>query len=82
MSGVKRESRPGDTPYNGLKGEASPRKECLSRVQRNERVGISLVNLYERIIENLPFRSKGQKANAFHGCEKYASTAVKRDTNF
>ena len=34
----------GDTPHNGLYGEASPEKGTFSRLQVYERVGISLVD--------------------------------------
>ena len=39
----------GGSPYNGLYGEASPERGTSFRVQVNERVGISLVEVYKRV---------------------------------
>ena len=41
----------GGTPYNGIYGEAPPEMGTFLRlqVQRYERVGISLVEVYERV---------------------------------
>ena len=45
------ESRGGEgTPYKGLYGEAPPERGTFSRLQVYERVGISLVVVYESII--------------------------------
>ena len=41
--------RGGGTPYNVLYGEASPERGTSFRVQVNERVGISLVEVYKRV---------------------------------
>ena len=35
------------TPYNGLYGEAPPERGTFLSLQENERVGISLVEVYE-----------------------------------
>ena len=39
----------GATPYNGLYGEASPERGTIFRLQVYERVGISLVEVFERV---------------------------------
>ena len=44
------------TPYNGLYGESPPEMGTCYQLQVTERVGISLVEVYERV-GNLPFRS-------------------------
>ena len=36
------------TPYNSLHGEALPKRGTFSRLQENERVGISLIEIYEK----------------------------------
>ena len=41
----------GGTPYNGLYGEAPPEKGTVFRLQVYERVGILLVEVYERVCE-------------------------------
>ena len=38
----------GETPYDGLYGEAPPERGIFFRLQVYERVGISLDELYER----------------------------------
>ena len=38
----------GETPYNGLYGEAPPERGIFFRLQVYERVGISLDEVYER----------------------------------
>ena len=38
----------GDTPYNSLYGEALPKRGTFSRLQEYERVGITLVEIYEK----------------------------------
>ena len=48
---------PGDTPYNGLYGEAPLDRGTFFRLQVYERVGISLVEVYER--EGKSFGPKG-----------------------
>ena len=40
---------PGDTPYNGLYGEAPPERGIFFRLQVYERVGISPVEVYKRV---------------------------------
>ena len=40
---------PGGTPYNGLYGEAPPERGTFFRPQVFERVGILLVEVYERV---------------------------------
>jgi len=40
---------PGGTPYNGLYGEAPPERGTFFRLQVHERVGILLVEVYERV---------------------------------
>ena len=37
------------TPYNGLYGEAPPKRGTFFRLQVYERVGISLVEVYKRV---------------------------------
>ena len=62
----------GGAPYHGLYGEALPGKDTFFRIQVHERVGISIVEVYE-IKGNLSFRSvKGPKrANRpFYGYER------------
>ena len=39
---------PGGTPYHGLYGEASPGKDTFFRTWVQKRVGISIVEVYER----------------------------------
>ena len=39
----------GGTPYNGLYGEAPPKRGIFFRLQVYERVGISLVEVYKRV---------------------------------
>ena len=38
-----------DTPYNGLYGEAPPERGTFLTLQVYERVGISRIELYERV---------------------------------
>ena len=38
----------GGTPYDGLYGEAPPERSTFFRLQVYERVGISLVKVYQR----------------------------------
>ena len=45
----------GGTPYNGLYGEAPPERNTFFTLQVYERVGISRVEVYERV-GNLSFR--------------------------
>ena len=40
---------PGGIPYHGLYGEASPGKDTFFRTRVHKRVGISIVEVYERI---------------------------------
>ena len=40
---------PGGTPYHGLYGEASPGKDTFFRTRVHKRVGISIVEVYERV---------------------------------
>ena len=40
---------PGGTPHHGLYGEASPGKDTFFRTRVHKRVGISIVEVYERI---------------------------------
>ena len=40
---------PGGIPYHGLYGEASPVKDTFFRTRVHKRVGISTVEVYERI---------------------------------
>ena len=37
------------TPYNGVYGEAPPKRGTFFTLQVNERVGISRVEVYERV---------------------------------
>ena len=39
----------GGTPYNGLYGEAPPERGIFFTLQVHERVGISRVEVYERV---------------------------------
>ena len=38
----------GDTPYNSLYGKALPKRGTFFRLQEYERVGITLVEIYEK----------------------------------
>ena len=59
-------SFPGATPYHGPFGEAPPERGTFLRFQVYERVGISIVEVYE-IKGNLSFRSvKGPKGLTDH----------------
>ena len=40
---------PGDTPYDGLYGEAPPERGIFLRLQVYDRVGISLAEAYKRV---------------------------------
>ena len=40
---------PGGTPYNGLYGEAPPERGTFFRLQVYKKVGISRVEVYERV---------------------------------
>ena len=48
----------GDTPYNGLHGEASPKRGTFSRLQVYERVGISPVEVYELVGKSVTWSVK------------------------
>ena len=39
----------GDTPYNGLYGEAPPERGTFFRLQEYKRVGISQAEVYKRV---------------------------------
>ena len=41
------------TPYDGLYGEAPPERGTCCRLQVHERVGISLVEVYKRVVESV-----------------------------
>ena len=41
----------GATPYNGLYGQTPPKRSIFFRPQVYERVGISLVEVYDRVRE-------------------------------
>ena len=43
----------GGTLYNGLYGEAPPKRGNLFRLQVYERAGISLVEVYERVVKSV-----------------------------
>ena len=43
------EEHPGGTPYDGLYGEAPPKRGIFFRLQAYERVGILLVEGYKRV---------------------------------
>ena len=66
----------GGTPYNGLYGEAPPEMGAFLRLQGQgyERVGISLVEVYERVEKSVS--SVGKKVQKsyqihfMHGCGK------------
>ena len=40
---------PGGTPYNGLYGEAPPERGTFLTLRVHERVGISRIEVYERV---------------------------------
>ena len=57
----------GDTPYNGPYGEASPERGILFRLQVCERVGILLVEVYERIVKSvISVYKKAQNSKQIH----------------
>ena len=64
------------TSYNGLYGESPPERGTFFRLQAYERVGISLVEVYEMV----PFISvckkaqEGYQLDVFYGCEKVKKT--------
>ena len=43
----------GGTLYSGLYGKASPKRGNLFRLQVYERAGISLVEVYERVVKSV-----------------------------
>ena len=43
----------GGTLYNGLYGKAPPKRGNLFRLQAYEGVGISLVEVYERVVKSV-----------------------------
>ena len=43
----------GGTPYDGLYGEAPPERGIFFRLQVSERVGISLVEVYQRAAKSV-----------------------------
>ena len=51
-------TRGGETPYNGLYGEAPPERGTFLRLPVYERGGISLVEAYGRVEMNVIFGSK------------------------
>ena len=57
----------GATPYNGLYGEALPKRDIFFRLQVYERVGISLVEVYKRVGKSV---TVGLIDEEFCGCEK------------
>ena len=65
----------GGTPYNGLYGEAPPEMGTFLRLQGQgyERVGISLVEVYERVGRSVISvgKKRVQKGHAFCGCENF-----------
>ena len=48
----------GGAPYNGLYGEASPKRGTFFRVQVYERVGILPVQVYERVGKSVTWSVK------------------------
>ena len=48
----------GDTPYNGLYGEAPPERGTFFRLQVYERVGILLIEVYERVGKSVVWACK------------------------
>ena len=55
---------PGDTPYNGLYGEAPLDRGTFFRLQVYERVGILLIAVYERIGKSVNWvLERAQRAN-------------------
>ena len=66
--------RVGGTPYNNLYGEAPPEVGTFFELQVNERVGISLVEVYERAEKSvISVAKKAQKSyqiHFMHGCGK------------
>ena len=53
--------RGGDTPYNGLYGEAPPERGTFSRLLVYERVGILLVEVYEMVGKSVTWSVKWPK---------------------
>ena len=58
---VRFESGGGDTPYNGLYGEAPPKRGTFSRLQVYERVGILTVQVYEMVGKSVTWSIKWPK---------------------
>ena len=58
---VRFESGGGDTPYNGLYGEAPPERGIFSRLQVYERVGILVVEVYEMVGKSVTWSVKWPK---------------------
>ena len=66
----------GATPYNGLYGEAPPERGTFYRFQVSERVGVSLVNGYEREGAVISVCEKDLKrpVDAFYGFKRDKKT--------
>ena len=84
----------GGTPYDGLYGKVPPERGLIFRLQVYEKVGISLVEVYNRVGKSV---IKGLMNDEFYGFIKLrkrsifvidsylkdsAFTAVKRDVKF
>ena len=52
FSGISPSPGSRGTPYNGLYREALPKRGTFFRFQVHESVGISLVNVYERVVKS------------------------------
>ena len=60
VAGVERELE--GTPINGLYGQAPPERDIIFRLQVYERVGISLVEVYKRVVKyDISLCKKSQK---------------------
>ena len=53
----------GGTPYDGLYGEAPPERGTFFRLEVYERIGISLVEVYERAAGKSSVCERAQRAN-------------------
>ena len=88
---------PGGTPYHGLYGEASPGKDTFFRTRVHKRVGISIVEVYERVGKSVVLvcnngyqmhfcqQNSSKKRSAFVSYSYFknrAVTLVKRDVKF
>ena len=63
----------GGSPYNGLYGEAPPKRGTFFRLQVYKRIGISQVEVYKRVGKSVIYVFKGPliiifRMDASYGC--------------